>query len=310
MPLDPLFANRLHLLADPNAGWDSPGMAEFGKDTAEYISPELSIEDRDLPGPQGTIPVRIYTPSVIEHGRGLVWFHGGAFQFGDLNMNEAHIVSQEIAANTGTVVVSVDYRLATAERKLPCCQIDGFAALQWVSSNASSLGINPKHVFTGGASAGACLSGAVALLARDTGVPLAGVLPIYPIAHNVVPEFSAELQSKLDQIPAALIFSHEQTKFLNAFAVGDQLELAQSKYAFPGDALDMSGQPPYLIVNCEYDSLRASGEKYAQSLRDAGVDVSEFTQLGAVHGHLNRIPAECVSMRETLALMEDFIRNH
>lgn len=310
MPLDPLFAERLHFLSEPGAGWDSPGMAEFHRDTAEYVSPELTIEDREIPGPQGPIPVRIYTPKVIDAGRALIWFHGGAFQFGDINMNEAHIVSQEMAANTGSVVINVDYRLVTADRKLPCCQIDGFAALEWVSANAASLGIDANHVFVGGASAGACLSGGVALLARDAGIPLAGVLPIYPIAHNVVPPFHAELQSKLDQLPGALIFSHEQTVFLNEFAVGNQLELAQSKYAFPGDAPDMTGLPPFLIVNCEYDSLRASGEVYAQSLRDAGVNVAEFTQLGAVHGHLNKIPAECVSMRETLALMEDFIRSH
>ena len=53
MPLDPLFADRLHFLSEPGAGWDSPGMAEFHKDTAEYVSPELTIEDREIPGPQG-----------------------------------------------------------------------------------------------------------------------------------------------------------------------------------------------------------------------------------------------------------------
>jgi acetyl esterase len=310
VPLDPLFANRLHFLSEPGAGWDSPGMAEFHKDTAEYVSPELSIEDREIPGPQGPIPVRIYTPKVIDAGRALVWFHGGAFQFGDINMNEAHIVSQEIAANTGTVVFNVDYRLVTADRKLPCCQIDGFAALEWVSANAARLGIDANHVFVGGASAGACLSGGVALLARDAGIPLAGVLPIYPIAHFVVPEFSHELQSKLDEIPDALIFSHEFTGQLNDFCVGDQKTLADNSYAFPADAKDLSGLPPFLIVNCEYDSLRASGEAYAQSLRVAGVDVTERLQLGAVHGHLNKIPAECVSQRQTIALMEDFLRSH
>ena len=310
MPLDPLFASRLHFLSEPGAGWDSPGMAEFHRDTAEYVSPDLALKDLEIPGPQGPIAVRIYTPPVIDGGRALVWFHGGAFQFGDINMNEAHIVSQEMAAKAHAVVINVDYRLVNQDRKLPCAQIDGFAALDWVVQNADSLGIHADHVFVGGASAGACLAGGVALLARDASIQLAGVLPIYPIAHNVVPEFHQELQSKLAEIPDALIFSHPQTVFLNAFAVGNQLELAQSMYAFPGDAKDMSGLAPHLIVNCEYDSLRASGEVYAESLRHAGVDVTQVTQLGAVHGHLNRIPAECVSAQETLKLMEDFIRGH
>ena len=310
MPLEELFASRLHFLAEPGTTWGTPGFIAFSEDTMVYEAPDLQIQNLEISGEQGPIPIRIYTPRNIDNGKALVWFHGGAFIGGDLDMNEAHVVSQEIAHKAGAVVISVDYRLVTDDRKLPCAQIDGFDAFAWVSQNAASLGIDSNRIFIGGASAGACLSGAVALLARDAALPVAGVLPIYPIAHWVVPPFSEELQSKMDELPDALKFTHDGTVRLNNNAVGNQLEYAQSKYAFPADAKDKSGLPIHMILNCEYDGLRASGEAWANQLRAAGVTVVEHTQLGAIHGHLNRVPAECATQRETLDVMAEFIRTH
>ena len=46
----------------------------------------------------------------------LVWMHGGAFMFGDLDMLEAHAVSAELAHRLPVTVVSVAYRFAPAVR--------------------------------------------------------------------------------------------------------------------------------------------------------------------------------------------------
>jgi acetyl esterase len=311
MPLDALFASRVGLISAPDTTWGDPAMQAFEADASVYSSPDLNIADSSVEGPQGPIPVRIYTPKTPKlSGKGLVWFHGGGFAIGGLEMHEAHITAQEIAASTNSVVVSVDYRLVTKERKLPCAQIDGFAAAEWVVKNATSLGIEENKVFVGGASAGACLTGAVALLMRDAELPMAGLLPIYPMAHFVFPPPGDELKAKIAEIPAVLAFSDELLVQINAFAVGENLVEARKYYAFPGDVTDLSGLPPTLIVNCEYDTLRASGELFSKQLATAGVAVSEHLQLGAIHGHLNRLPADCVSMRETLALMTEFMKEN
>ncbi|MEV4112702.1 alpha/beta hydrolase fold domain-containing protein [Nonomuraea sp. NPDC049695] len=83
-----------------------------------------TVEDHTLDGPHGPLPVRAYQPAPeAANGIGLVWAHGGAFIFGDIDMPEAHDVSLALAAQ-GVTVVSVDYRLAptmpgTAEAGFP-----------------------------------------------------------------------------------------------------------------------------------------------------------------------------------------------
>lgn len=45
--------------------------------------------------------------------------------------------------------------------------------------------------------------------------------------------------------------------------------------------------PQTVIVNAERDELRASGEQFAEQLREAGVTVTEFTQANMLHGYIN-----------------------
>src|SRR6516165_5309395 len=61
------------------------------------------IEDRILPGPAGPLPFRIYTPVVAndEPSGGVIFFHGGAWVLGDLDMHGRQWIDgqvQDIAA--------------------------------------------------------------------------------------------------------------------------------------------------------------------------------------------------------------------
>ncbi len=47
--------------------------------------PILHVEDRSIPGPLGSIPVRVYRPSDEAKLPIVVYFHGGGFTFGDLD---------------------------------------------------------------------------------------------------------------------------------------------------------------------------------------------------------------------------------
>ena len=49
----------------------------------------------------------------------------------------------------------------------------------------------------------------------------------------------------------------------------------------------MSGLPPTFILNCDSDSLRASGQQFGAELAVAGVDVTMVREVGTRHGHLN-----------------------
>jgi len=71
---------------------------------------QIEIEAVVVDGPHGDVPGRLYTPAVGT-GALLVWAHGGAFVFGDLDMPEADWVARTLAS-TGVTVLSVDYRKA------------------------------------------------------------------------------------------------------------------------------------------------------------------------------------------------------
>jgi acetyl esterase len=63
-----------------------------------------------------------------------------------------------------------------------------------------------------------------------------------------------------------------------------------SRFAVPGlaAASDLAQFPPVLMINGESDELRVSGERFAATLAQAGVDITCVVEAGTEHGHLNR----------------------
>lgn len=261
----------------------------------------MSGDDRMITGPHGPVPVRIYPPartsaagptSAAAAGAapGLVWLHGGGFAYGDLDMPEGDWVADQLAAR-GIGVVSVDYRLAprptAAGFTFPVPADDVLAAFHWTLAHAAELGLDPGALSIGGASAGGALAAAAAVRLRDAGGPAPRrVLLAYPTVHAVLPDPSEELAAKILLLPEQDIFTPAEVAEMNLNYVGDPAELA-NPHAFPGGH-DLSALPPTLIINSDLDSLRSSGEAYAEELRAAGVDVTCLSEPGTVHGHLDR----------------------
>lgn len=307
MPFEPLLASRLHVFSDPALDqWGA--LFAFLAHDREYTAPAMSVEPITVPGPAGAIEARIYRPSADTKLRpGLLWFHGGAFVSGSLDMPEADQTAREVAARADAVVISSHYRLCTEELRLPAPQEDGWAVLRWFVEHAHELGVDPERIFVGGGSAGACLAGGLALMDRDSVVPaLAGSLLIYPIVHAEPQPKSEHLATCLTEMPWQIRFDDEWISTQNAWLL-DSPDAA-SVPCFPGDAVDHARLAPTLVVNCEYDSLRASGERYVEQLRTAGVDVTERLEPGVTHGHLNASPLDSAGTAGTLQAMADFIR--
>ncbi|WP_120338063.1 alpha/beta hydrolase [Cryobacterium soli] len=255
------------------------------------------MDSLTIPGPHGTIPIRIYRAEAVAWAPGLVWAHGGGFAWGDLDMPEAHWVAQDLAAR-GITVVSVDYRLAPVSTALtdsepardgvlfPVASEEVAAAVRWALEHAAELGIDSGRLSLGGASAGGDLAAGAALRLRDAGGPQpSSLLLAYPLVHSALPHPAAELAQKIEVLPADARFEPDDVRAMNLNYVGDPAEL-DNPYAFPGGH-DLSGLPPTFVLNSEHDSLRASGQAFAAELALAGVDVAVFREPGTRHGHLN-----------------------
>jgi acetyl esterase/lipase len=213
--------------------------------------------------------------------------HGGAFQFGDLDMLEAHGVSAEIALRWPGTVVSVDYRLAPNFR-YPVPVDDCVAVVAWVASRPGALDVDPRRLAVGGASAGANLASATALRLRDQDGPrLDAVCLAYPAVHRDIPEANPEVVAATAMLPPLARFDRETRRGIYSAYLGEAYD-DPPPYGTPAIA-NLTGLPAIAIANAEYDDLRPSGEDFARLLRLHGVTVDVWTERGMAHGYLNHV---------------------
>ena len=311
MPIHPVIASKFHLLegiesfekglADPTS---RARLDEFMSITDAPAPPAVDVRDDAAPGPHGPVPVRVYTPA----GGGtdlpcLVWLHGGAFRMGDLDMPEADWTARQICHRAGAVVVSVDYRLCVGGVTYPVPHDDLVAAGRWVRDNAVPLGVDADRISLGGASAGGNLATGAALRLRDVdGWVPAALLLAYTTFHAVVPPPSATLAPLLSEIPRLLRFLPQDRRGITQNYLGGP-ESGADGYAMPGNAV-LQGLCPVLLLNSEYDDLRASAEVFAGQLVSAGVDVRQVVVPGMLHGFLN-LHAGVEPVDRALRLMAD-----
>jgi acetyl esterase/lipase len=270
-------------------------------DTASLVRrfPHLATveaEDLTFAGPRGAIPARAYRdPSAAPTGAGLVWVHGGAFIGGHLDMPEANWVARELASR-GIPVLSVDYRKCLSGNHYPVPTDDVEAAWRAAREVALSvLGADPGRLHLGGASAGAALAAGVTTGLVATGGPEpAGVVLVYPTLHPNGPAASSQLDP--ESVHAQLTMNYS-----------GGVETFTDPRAFAGVGSG-EGFPPTLIVVCERDELRPSGEAFARLLQGAGRPVTLYLEAEAEHGHIDH-PGDPGALRTIEAMAQWLTRS-
>jgi len=237
----------------------------------------MSVIDRTIPGPAGEIPVRLYRPALGTLST-ILYFHGGGWVIGSLNTHDAGC--RALANATGSLVVSVDYRLAP-EHVFPAAADDSYAATAWVAANAKELDIDPARLCVMGDSAGGNLAAVVALMARDQqGPAIALQVGLYPV-------IDADLtrHSYVENAEGFFLSTAMMGWFWDLY-LSDK-SARSNPYASPIRANDLSGLPQSHIITAEHDPLRDEGEAYANALREAGVTSTNTRYGGMFHGFFN-----------------------
>ena len=282
---------KLKAMLDQMAAVGAPDIGDLPPDlgrplyreilTAGDLPPaDVQTEDRSIPGPAGTLPVRVYTPRGETAGaRGLVLYcHGGGFVLGDLSTYDS--VCRTICQDSGCVVVSVDYRLAP-EHPFPAAVEDCHGALDWVATHAAELGGDARRIAVCGDSAGGNLTAVLALLAREKGPGIRYQVLIYPVTTAMPGD-----------LPSHKTFGKGTILSLKAMQAFTTHYFGTSGRApdFRGAPLladDLSGLPPALILVGGYDALRDDGIAYAERLIEAGVEATLVEYPGLSHGFIN-----------------------
>jgi acetyl esterase len=259
--------------------------------TGASADDRVAVEDRVIPGlgADHEPTVRVYTPTQAEKpAPAVVYFHGGAFMLGDLNIEQLRCL--RLAADGGCVVVSVDYRLAP-EHPYPAGVEDCYAGLLWTAAHADDLGVDASRIAVAGSSAGGALAAAVALMARDSkGPALAFQMLIYPVIDDRMATVSMRTGE------ATPLFRRADAEVMWRCYLGDDPGNV-SPYAAPGRSKDLSGLPPAYVMVAEHDPLRDEGIEYAVALLHAGVPTELHCLAGVCHGFDLIVPHSAVGRR-------------
>jgi len=244
--------------------------------------PPVAVEearDFSFPGPAGDIGARYYRPLGSEAREALpavVYFHGGGWTCGDLDTHDS--VCRGTAAHGRCAVVAVDYRMGP-EHKFPAAVEDALTSLQWVTANASPLGVDPARLVVAGESAGGNLAAVAALALRDSGPRLAMQVLVYPVTDQ-----AADTDS-LRRFAQGYSLTSELLRWYQRNYLRDERDRADWR-ASPLRAKDHSRLPPAYVITAGFDPLLDEGRAYAERLEQAGVVVTYECFEGQIHGFL------------------------
>ena len=216
----------------------------------------------------------------------LVWLHGGAFRMGDLDMPEADWTARQICERADAVVVSVDYRLCNGGVTYPVPHDDVVAAVRWVRDNAVAAGRRrrpdlprrrqrgrqPRHRRRTEASR-----------RRTAGCPPRCCSP----TRRSTPSSRrrrARWRRCWTRSRRCSASSPRTRRGITENYLGGPASRADG-YAMPANAV-LEGLCPVLLINSEYDDLRASAEVFAGQLDGRG----RRRPPGGRPGHAARLP--------------------
>ncbi|MED5800630.1 alpha/beta hydrolase [Gordonia sp. Z-3] len=242
-------------------------------------TPVASVCDRMVPGPAGEIPVRIYhplDPFPAERAALVVFAHGGGFVFCDLDTHDD--LCRSMAAGTGAIVVSVDYRLAP-EHPWPAAAHDVYAVVAWAADRAEEFAADAERLVIVGDSAGGNLAAVTTVLARDRGGPgVRAQVLLYPV---ISADFTTESYVRFGE-------GHYNTASAMKWYWDQYVPVRDHRthpHVSPAHA-DLLGLPPTIVVTAGYDPLWSEGSGFVNALEAAGVSTTHRDHPGAVHGFM------------------------
>ncbi|GAB5034060.1 esterase [Nannochloropsis oceanica] len=249
-----------------------------------------------------SIPVRLFRPlnargwgqkkttleegeegkGLLELSKVLVWIHGGGWTIGSIESDDK--IARRLAAATGAVVASVEYRLAP-EFKYPAQLDDTVDALEFLLTKGEDFGLDTRKIAVAGESAGGHLTIVSAMALNSAKARLCGILPVVPAT-----DYGCESAS-CDQFNDGFLLTQGQVRaFWNAKLSDpetEQHDFLVSPLRAPQEVFD--DMPPMLVMTAGLDPLRDEGEAFVDRAREMGVRVELKRFEHTIHGFFGRL---------------------
>ncbi len=279
MPLHPDAIEAIRLAGDLPAHLPPPELRRVYEEQRMRLLPSplpiASAQEQEIPSRGGPLKVRIYRPLAQQPGAPLmVFFHGGGWMVASLRSYDTPC--RRLAAKSGCVVVSVDYRLAP-EHRFPAAVDDAWDAFVWCADHAAELGADPRRLVVCGDSAGGNLAAVVAQQCLDDGrYAVALQVLIYPSTDMTRswPSFERNAHGNMLTTSALQMFIEQY--------VPDPTDRRDPR-ASPMQRPDCRGLAPALILSAEFDPLVDENEAYARKLEADDVPVTYISFPGMIH---------------------------
>jgi acetyl esterase len=256
---------------------DARNFLANAQSSVKYNVP-ASVEEVTLPvGPTGKVLVKIVRP---ESASGvltpILYMHGGGWILGDRNVFDRHIRSIAVGANAAVFFVEYD---RSPENIFPVAPEQGYAVLEYVAKNSSTLKINVSKLVIAGDSVGGNMTAALCLLAKERNGPkIAFQVMFYPAVDSRMNTGSYQLYHDGPYLTLPMM-----KWFWDAYC--PDAKLKSNHIASPSHATteQLKGLPDALIITAENDVLRDEGEEFARQLSKAGVRVTATRYIGTIH---------------------------
>lgn len=291
----------------------SPGYPNHDITSVKILSESRTITGRDensitlliyRPAPDAAPGQRAFLPGRCGAERkqkkpAMLFFHGGAFIAGSTRVVENFC--RLLAELADMTVIGVEYRLAP-EHPFPAGQNDCYDAFEWVYAHADELDIDRNYIAVGGDSAGGTLAAGCSLLEREA--VSGGKIPQSRICYEALLYPGVLVDNfKLDDykwkmsdydIPETDLLAQGAALSLKAMTaemprlyMGEEGHV-KNPLAAPLCQESLSGLPRTLVILCEYDYLRLSGEAFCRKLVRGGVETRSILYRGMDHAFIDK----------------------
>lgn len=277
---------------DDKAGWKAL-IADIDGHIEKMISAALPtqgyvVETRLIAG----VTTYIVTPANVSESdpRVFLEFHGGGFALG--GGESCRLMAIGMALRTGVRVVSVDYRMPP-DHPFPAALDDAMAVYRALLESYA-----PENIVVGGVSAGGGITAALALRARDEGVPMpAGLVMMTP---------GVDLTNSGDTFHTLLgidpVLPTPVSELFELYAGGTPLD---HPYVSPVLGQFDASFPPTFLQSGTRDLLLSNTVRMHRALRKAGVEAELHVFEAMPHGGFGGTPEDMevtMELRRFLAL--------
>lgn len=274
-PVSQLFLAELAEADGPAIHESTPAIARLHGPILSGLSgrgPEVgAVRDVKV---DGRIRVRVLRPEG-EPRAVVVYFHGGGWVLGDIDLQYDHVGRRIVEATRATVVL-VNYRKAP-EHPFPTAVEDSWRGVEWVAEHVKELAPAGAPLIVAGDSAGGNIAAVVARWARDRGGPRVD----YQVLVYPVTDCDVDRPSYVDPQNQLLLSRDTMIWFWDHY-LPDKGERTHPD-ASPLRAESLRGLPPAFVYVAEFDPLHDEGVAYAEALREAGVPVELQEAAGQMH---------------------------